>query len=264
MLTLHKYPRTQHLEGSRLQPGDHDLEAVPFRALRGHSIVCEEKLDGANAGVSFDANGRLQLQSRGHFLGGGPREKHYNLFKQWAHTHTDALREVLGRRFVLYGEWLYAKHTIYYDVLPHYFLEFDILDTETGNFLDTQRRHALLRGLPIVSVPVLWSGTAQEMNDVAGLIGTSRYKSSSWRERLAGVAAGRGLDLDRTWKETDPSEQMEGIYIKVEEGGRVVARYKYIRATFLSCVLDSGTHWLQRPIVPNHLRDGVDLFGEHT
>ena len=28
--TIHKYPRTQHMEGSRLQPGDEDLEAVPF------------------------------------------------------------------------------------------------------------------------------------------------------------------------------------------------------------------------------------------
>ena len=27
---IHKYPRTPHLEGSRLQPGDEDLDAVPL------------------------------------------------------------------------------------------------------------------------------------------------------------------------------------------------------------------------------------------
>jgi hypothetical protein len=31
---LAKYPRTPHLEGSRSQPGDEDLEALPFAAWR--------------------------------------------------------------------------------------------------------------------------------------------------------------------------------------------------------------------------------------
>src|SRR5436309_3513434 len=137
MTTLHKYPRTQHLQGSRLQPGDEDLTAVPFSALKGKYLVVEEKLDGANAGLSFDANGQLFLQSRGHFLTGGAREKHFNLFKQWANTIAQDLWPVLGDRFVMYGEWLYAKHTIFYDLLPAYFLEFDLLDTQTGDFLST-------------------------------------------------------------------------------------------------------------------------------
>jgi hypothetical protein len=257
---MHKYPRTQHLEGSRLQPGDNDLTAVPFRAIQGKYLVCEEKIDGANCGISFDDAGRLLLQSRGHFLTGGPREKHFNLFKQWAHTQAEALRAVLASRFVLYGEWLYAKHTIFYDWLPHYFLEFDILDTHTGDFLDTPRRQAMLRCLPIASVPLLQCGTARTLDALVELIGASVHKSPSWRERLAAVVCERGLDSDRVSKETDPSDLMEGIYIKVEEGGRVVARYKYIRANFLTCVVDSGTHWLQRPIVPNQLKPGVDLF----
>ena len=54
---------------------------------------------------------------------------------------------------------------------------------------------------------------------------------------------------------------MEGLYIKVEEEGRVVERYKFIRASFLTTVLDSGSHWLRRPILPNQLDAGVDLFG---
>ena len=44
----------------------------------------------------------------------------------------------------MYGEWLYAKHSIYYDKLPHYFLEFDIFDREQKIFLDTETRHNLL------------------------------------------------------------------------------------------------------------------------
>lgn len=261
MPKLWKYPRTPHLEGSRLQPGDEDLDAVPFAHLAGRAIVVEEKCDGANAGLRFDAAGRLWLQSRGHFLTGGEREKHFHLFKQWAHAHADVFRAALGSRYLLFGEWMYAKHTIFYDQLPHYFLEFDVCDLENGDFLSTQRRRELLAGLPLVSVPVLRFGAISRLDDLTALIGPSLYKSGVWRERLTEMAQAKGVDTERVWRETDRSELMEGLYIKVEEGGRVVERYKYIRAGFLTAVVDSGGHWLKRPIVPNQLRAGVDLFG---
>jgi hypothetical protein len=261
MLTIQKYPRTQHIEGSRLQPGDEDLHSVPFAELAGRYLVVEEKLDGANAGICFDESGRLWLQSRGHFLTGGLREKHFNLFKQWAHTHADALRAALGDRYVLYGEWLYAKHTIYYDQLPHYFLEFDVLDRQTGEFLSTDRRQSLLAASPMMSVPVLHRGLVRTLDELLGHIGPALYKGPAWRERLAAECSELELDADRIAAETDRSDLMEGLYIKVEEEGRVVGRYKYVRADFLTAVLDSGSHWLKRPIVPNRLRDGVDLFG---
>jgi hypothetical protein len=255
-----KYPRTQHIEGSRLQPGDSDLQAVPFEALRGAHLVIEEKVDGANAGVRFDARGQLWLQSRGHFLTGGAREKHFNLFKQWAHTHKDALFAVLGGRFVLYGEWLYAKHTIYYDRLPHYFLEYDLLDTVSGEFLSTPRRRALLAGAPVASVPVLFEGAPRSLARMTLLVGPSRYKSAAWREGLRESAERAELDPLRIAGETDPEDAMEGLYVKHEDSARVVARYKWIRASFLTSVVDSGSHWLARPIVPNTLAPGVDIF----
>jgi hypothetical protein len=83
---LRKYPRTPHLVGSRLQPGDADLAAVPFTELAGRYLVVEEKLDGANAAISFGADGELLLQSRGHYLTGGPRERQFGPFKAWAAT----------------------------------------------------------------------------------------------------------------------------------------------------------------------------------
>jgi hypothetical protein len=259
--TLHKYPRTHHLEGSRLQPGDEDLDSVPFARLAGRFLIVEEKLDGANAGLSFDAAGRPWLQSRGHFLAGGAREKHFDRFKQWANTHAVALRDAVGDRYVVYGEWLYAKHTIFYDLLPHYFLEFDLLDVQCGDFLSTERRREVLAAAPVVSVPVLWSGTVQSLEELAALVRPSLYKSLRWRGRLSEVCAEHGQNAEQVWKETDYSDLSEGLYIKVEEDGRVVERYKFIRASFLTAVLDSGSHWLRRPITPNQLRDGVDLFG---
>ena len=86
MSDIIKYPRTPHIEGSRLQKGDEDLSQIPFNVIKDKYIVIEEKVDGANTGISFK-NGELLLQSRGHFLTGGYRERHYNLFKQWANNY---------------------------------------------------------------------------------------------------------------------------------------------------------------------------------
>ena len=61
-----KYPRTRHLEGSRLQTGDLG-DDKPVAELRGLPLVIEEKVDGANAGLSFAADGTPRLQSRGTF-----------------------------------------------------------------------------------------------------------------------------------------------------------------------------------------------------
>jgi RNA ligase len=261
---LRKYPRTHHLEGSRRQPGDEDLDSVPFRALIGRHLVVEEKVDGANAGLSFGVGGRLLLQSRGHFLTGGPRERHFALFKAWAARHREHLLAALGTRHVLYGEWLYAKHTVFYDALPHYFLEFDVLDTADGSFLSTDRRRALLAGLPLVSVPVLWEGSGSTLAHLRTLLGPSRYKTPQWKERLPRLCAEMQLDAAGVARETDPSDLMEGLYVQVDEAGRVSARYKLIRADYLTAVLESGSHWLDRPTVTNQLRSGIDLFAEST
>jgi len=66
-LPIHKYPRTYHIEGSRIQPGDTDLDSVPFGVSADRHVVVEEKMDGSNAAISFTPEGELLLQSRGHY-----------------------------------------------------------------------------------------------------------------------------------------------------------------------------------------------------
>ena len=255
---IRKYPRTPHLEGSRLQPGDEDLSQVPFDAIRGRHLVIEEKCDGANTAVSFGPGCELLLQSRGHYLTGGYRERHYNLMKQWAGARRDALYALLGARYIMYGEWMYAKHTVYYDRLPHYFLEFDILDRETGVFLDTPTRRAMLRGAPVASVPVLAEGSFRTREQVLALLGPSAYVSGNLRQSLAETAEKLGLDPEKACAGTDLSGMMEGLYIKVEEDGRVADRVKYVRAQFVQCMDAPETRWIDRPIIPNRLTGSVE------
>jgi hypothetical protein len=230
LVAIVKYPRTPHFEGSRLQAGDEDVPVVPSGELRGRHLVLEEKLDGANSAISFDSGGTLILQSRGHVLSGGPRERQFDLFKRWANHHATALFEVLGSRYILYGEWLFARHSIFYDQLPHYFLEFDLLDRETGIFFSTERRRELLEGSPVVSVPVLATGA---ISNFTRYLGRSTCSSA---------------------------ERMEGLYIKWEENGQVMGRYKYVRNSFLQAIEDEGVHWMDRPLEQNLLRPGTDIF----
>jgi hypothetical protein len=148
--------------------------------------------------------------------------------ERWASHHVVALREILGRRDVMYGEWLYARHTIGYDRLPHYFLEFDILDRESGAFLSTEARRSILAGGPVRSVPVLGVGPVSAIDNY---LGESRCSST---------------------------EMMEGLYLKREDES-VTERYKYVRSDFLQAVANSDSHWMDRPIEPNRLAEGIDL-----
>jgi hypothetical protein len=258
---IHKYPRTPHIAGSGLQAGDEDLAVVPFPTLAGRHLVVEEKMDGANCALSFASDGTLLLQSRGHYLSGGPRERQFDLLKAWANRYAPVLWLVLGERYVLYGEWVYAKHTVFYTALPHYFLEYDVLDTANGVFLATPARRALLAAAPfVIPVPVLHEGPIATLDELCALIGPSRFIAGDLQAQLRSACLQRGLDPALALSETDSTGLMEGLYIKVEEEGIIRERYKFVRAGFLQTVLDSGSHWLDRPILPNRLRKGVKLF----
>lgn len=257
---IRKYPRTSHLSGSELQRGD-DPDTVPFSTLAGRPIVVEEKIDGANSAVSFSADGELLLQSRGHYLDGGGRERHFALFKTWASTLRDDLHDILGSRYVLYGEWMYAKHTVFYDRLPHYFFEFDVLDREEDVFLSTRARRALLEGLEVCSVPVLYEGPARDGEHLASLVGPSLYKSADWRDTLLRTAERLGQRADRVRAQTEDCDLSEGLYVKWEQDGVVRGRYKHVRRGFTQTLLDGDGHWQRRPILPNQLAPGATLFG---
>src|SRR6202035_324473 len=107
------------------------------------SLIVEEKLDGTNVGIHFTSANRMVLQCRGHEITAGMHSQ-YDLFKQWTMGKRPVLEAMLGDRLILFGEWLYARHSVHYRRLPHYFFEFDIYDKQEAKFLDLAARLALL------------------------------------------------------------------------------------------------------------------------
>lgn len=261
MEQIFKYPRTRHIEGSREQLGDEDLKCAKFEEIKGKYLVLEEKVDGANCGISFNSSGKMYLQSRGHFLNGGYGERQFDLLKLWAGCWEDRLRLLLQDRYVMYGEWLYAKHTVFYDRLPHYFMEFDIFDKQKQRFFSTRRRQAFLKGAPFIhSVRILAEGYCEELGEILAWIGPSPFQSKQLEQNFRIQCQKSGVDFDVSASQTDLTGMMEGVYIKVEEGDYVTDRLKFVRSSFLNTILDSNSHWASRSIVSNCLAHGVDLF----
>ena len=260
-LELIKYPRTPHLQSSRLQFGDSEHGQLPYDQLAGQYIVVEEKLDGANCAISFSESGELLLQSRGHYLIGGSRERQFNLFKHWATVHEGWLIERLEDRYIMYGEWLNKKHAIFYDALPHYFCEFDVWDRHNNCFLSTRKRHQLLADGPILSVPVLFMGIAPEkLSDLLALVKNSLAKTIDWRSCFEKIVAQEKLDLMKAWQQCDNSDLMEGLYLKIESANTTTGRLKWVRQDFVQAILDAGQHHLQQPFIPNQLAKNVELY----
>lgn len=262
-IPLLKYPRTPHLEGSRLQIGDSSADQVSLSSLAGCYAVIEEKLDGANAATSFTGAAELMLQSRGHYLVGGASERQFNLLKPWAFAHEHRLLDLLEDRYVMFGEWAATKHSCFYDRLPHFWNEFDVWDRCAGHFLSTPRRHAMFAGSPVLSVPVLYAGPMPTNPKLLWkLVFHSLAKSKRWQQAFEASVEREGLPLDLTWKQTDKSAKSEGLYLKIEDDEKVLARYKFVRSDFVQTILDSGSHHSRRPVLPNGLADGVDLYAD--
>lgn len=256
-----KYPRTKHLEGSKLQKGDEDLSQIPFDALKGRQIVVEEKLDGANTGISFSESYDMLLQSRGHYLVGGAGEAEFNRLKVWATAHESMLLDMLEDRYIMYGEFMVSKHTVFYDRLPHIFLEFDIYDKSTERFLSTPERRRLIGDRPIISVPVVYQGlTPRTADELQRLVQPSLAKSIWWKDEFVGRVRDADYNLDRAWKETDQTNLSEGLYIKIENEDGVVERLKWVRSGFLQTMEQSGSHWRDRMGIFNTLAPWVDIF----
>ena len=236
-----KYPRTPHLSGSKGTDDDKHLGPKESRGfIADPSLIVEEKLDGTNVGVHFTRSGRMVLQCRGHEITEGMHPQ-YDLFKQWTAVKRPVLEAMLSSQFILYGEWLYAKHSVHYRRLPHYFFEFDIFDKDAGLFLSLERRLAMLRSTGLTTVPVLHRGRAS-LEQLRSVIGPSAFESS-----FENPVTGRTDNL------------MEGLYCRTEAEGSVSGRAKMVRSAFVEKVKQSE-HWQHQALVPNELAEGADIW----
>lgn len=234
-----KYPRTPHIFGSSGTDDDKHLSEKDSNTfIDDDSLIIEEKLDGTNVGLHFN-NDELILQCRGHLITEGMHPQ-YDLFKQWANVKKDVLFNILKNKYILFGEWLYAQHTILYKSLTHYFYEFDIYDKELDLFLSLSDRMKLLKGTGICTVPVIQIGKVNK-KILKSLIGPSNFDSEF---------------IDSNGKKDN---LMEGLYLRTEKDNKVSGRAKFVRKEFIDKI-KSSSHWQSKSIIQNKLSSFVDIW----
>jgi hypothetical protein len=219
-----KFPHTPHLAwlGPSHPRADKVFTPEEAHAFLAQPITVEEKIDGANLGISFESNGQPFLQNRGTRLGPSCHPQFQPLWA-WLSTRHSQLHSALADRLILFGEWCFAVHSIHYNRLPDWFIAFDVFDRDEGGFWDHARRDRLLTSLGISAVPSL--------------------------------ACGR-FTLDRLKGLLEPAQSIfgdapaEGLYLRQEAHTRLVNRAKLVRREFVQNI---EAHWTSRPLEKNSL-----------
>ncbi|EOD30937.1 hypothetical protein EMIHUDRAFT_202976 [Emiliania huxleyi CCMP1516] len=118
-------------------------------------VYAEEKVDGANLGLSLTAAYEIRVQNRSHYV----NERTHAQFKalgRWLDEHGWALCRLLEPEVeILFGEWCAAKHSCAYTKLPGLFLAFDLYNKRSGKFASVAERDRRLSGLGIPIVRTL-------------------------------------------------------------------------------------------------------------
>ncbi|TBU48279.1 ATP dependent DNA ligase [Dichomitus squalens] len=213
---LSKFPRTAHLLDLGSATTDDIVSNIPDVG-DGH-VVITEKVDGANMGFSLSADRtQILVQNRSHYVNPASHEQ-FRRLGLWVDRHRADLMKVLDRdpffaqRFVLFGEWLVATHSIPYSRLPDWFMAFDLYDRSTDSWADRRALETLLADTDIRTVPVVHRGRMPSEEELREMV-----------QRPSLFYEGR----------------VEGVYVKVEKKGRVVSRGKVVRSDFIA----GNEHW---------------------
>lgn len=140
-----KYNRTFHLPWSSGTSDDKIASSVD--SLLNRKIIITEKLDGSCVCLEKD-----NCFARTH--SGPPNHPSFDAFKS---LHA-SVRHNIPEDHQIFGEWCYAKHSIEYTRLSHYFSIFNVRDQNIQEWAswDVVELWAEMLGVP--TVPVLFIG----------------------------------------------------------------------------------------------------------
>jgi hypothetical protein len=165
----------------------------------------QEKVDGANMGISWTSG--PVLRNRNHILKKGyiekdtPAKLQFRPAWNWLHKHNGDIQKVsklLETPITIYGEWLYAKHSILYDKLPDLFLAYDIWSVEDCEFFSPEVVEDVLSQTSIVYI----KPNKVKLNSISDVIRLSEMKSDFRNGLSEGIVVktSEGRFLKDTWK----------------------------------------------------------------
>lgn len=224
-----RFPHVPHLArlGSNQPRDDKLLTPSEAHDILADEITVEEKIDGANTGLSVDENGVLCVQNRGGFLSAESCHPQFKPLFRWLALRRLALIDALYPDLMLFGEWCFAVHGVRYTKLPDWFLAFDVYDRRRENFWSVERRNRLVQRLGLARVPTLGVGRF-DMPKLQLMLGKSQFGDA-----LA-----------------------EGLHIRRDDGDWLAARAKLVRPEFSQSI---DLHWSQRKLERNLLAEDAAM-----
>ncbi len=141
-----KYNRTYHLPWSPGGTSD-DKIAKDLYIIYNNDIVITEKMDGSN--TSLESSG---CYARTH--SGPPSHESFDGLKALHAT----IKHKIPDGVQLFGEWLYAKHSITYEKLPHYFMLFNVRSLLDNIWYSWEEVKLWAEEIEVPTVPVLFEG----------------------------------------------------------------------------------------------------------
>lgn len=137
---------------------------------KGDYIVVQEKIDGANFSIRYDAeNDTVAAFSRKN-----PLDFSNNLRGAWQWSQKldkDLVKDVLRTNLVLFGEWL-VSHTIVYPQDKYqnaYF--YDVYDVDAKQYLQQDAVKDIVDRLGLIYVPVFYAGEFQSWEHIQQFVG---------------------------------------------------------------------------------------------
>lgn len=219
-----KFPRTRHLANiGGASREDLLLEQTDINEFLSNEIWIEEKIDGANMGISIDPETyKIIFQNRSHYITANYAAQ-FKKLDMWRDAHQTELFDVIEPgRHILYGEWLFSKHSIHYDKLPGYFVAFDLYDKKTGKFMCREKLEDLLKNTTIPLIRLVAKGKYKSIDQITKLVNSqSAYYSG----------------------------KLEGVYVRICDENYTVKRAKIVRNDFIC----GDTNWNKNKCVENLL-----------
>lgn len=162
----------------------------------GEDIVIQEKIDGSNASIRYDEeSGTLKAFSRRLELNA---DNTLNGFWDYVQTlNLDTFKEILGSRYIVFGEWMGAKHAIKYpENVYGKFWMFDVWDTQTEQYLPYEETRSFYDKLIACGnednkfnfVPVFYIGKFESWEKTSELVG---------RTEVGAEPTGEGIVIKR-------------------------------------------------------------------
>ena len=179
----------------------------------GEDIVIQEKIDGSNASIRYDEeSGTLKAFSRRLELSA---DNTLNGFWDYVQTlNLDTFKEILGSRYIVFGEWMGAKHAIKYpENVYGKFWMFDVWDTQAEQYLPYEETRSFYDKLIACGkednkfnfVPVFYIGKFESWEKTSELVG---------RTEVGAEPTGEGIVIKRQ-NYLDSKSSRLPFYVKI-------------------------------------------------